>query len=65
MLRQRRRNVYYKEIYDAMNENDISIPIIAYFNIVPCRFEIRILKNKCKAILSKYAMGRALINWVK
>ena len=65
MLRQRRRNVYYKEIYDAMKENDISIPIIAYFNIVPCRFEIRILKNKCRTILSKYAMGRALINWVK
>ena len=65
MLRQRNRSVYYKEIYNTMKENGISIPIIAYINIVPCRFEIRLLKNKCKVLLSKYPMGRAILSWVK
>lgn len=65
MLRQRKRSVYYKEIYNAMKENEISIPIISYINIIPCSFEIRVLKNKCKALLSQSAIGRAMINWVK
>lgn len=65
MLRHRKRSVYYQEIYNAMKENKVSIPILAYVNIVPCRFEIRRLKNKCKTLLSKFVVGRALINWVK
>ena len=41
MLRHRRKNVFYQEIYDEMRHNHIPIPLLAYTNPVPCRFEAR------------------------
>lgn len=40
MLRHRHSNVYYREIYDSIKKNNISIPLLSWINIIPCRFEL-------------------------
>lgn len=51
MLRKRKTKIYYKEIYETMQQNNISIPLFAHINIIPCQFELMGMKSWIKNIV--------------
>lgn len=65
MLRHYRNNDYYKEIYNTMQLNNIPIPILAYLNIFPCKFEIINFKVRVIELANKNIVGRVLVNQIK
>lgn len=60
MLRNRRHKVYYKEIYDTMRENGLSIPALAYINILPCQFELTNYKNRVKSLVKSSPLAEKI-----
>lgn len=52
MLRHKKNNPYYREIFDEMKRNKRSIPFLAYINIIPCSFELSALYHRFKGILN-------------
>ncbi|WP_304251050.1 hypothetical protein [Parabacteroides gordonii] len=41
MLRHRKNNIFYKEIYDALKLSNVPIPLASWFCFIPCSFEVR------------------------
>ena len=41
MLRHRKNNVFYKEIYEALKLSNVPIPLASWFCFIPCQFEVR------------------------
>ncbi len=48
MLRHKKSNVYYREIYDSFNAHKTAIPLAARFCIIPPMYEVRQLLWKLR-----------------